>query len=295
MLSYLDEVARAGSIRRASARLGIAASSINRQIIALEELYGVQLFERLPRRLRLTTAGELLIGHVRQTLRNEAMLRSQFVELQGSRSGTVRIASIGGIIPVVMPALLAWMRSNSPFVKLVVRAMPLDALVGAVVGGEADLGLGYQIPPDPKLQVLARVPSRLGAIMAPDHPLAKLNQISLSDCVGFPMVLPDASLTIGVLLRDALLRASISVERLTETNSIELLRAAGAMPDTIAFLSEIETVSTTSERVVFVPFRGTSALTQELRLVARRTAGLDATQSRIAEELRGLLSRIVSS
>ena len=60
MLAYLDEVARAGSIRRAAERLGIAASSINRQIITLEEEYGVPLFERLPRRPRLTVAGDTI-------------------------------------------------------------------------------------------------------------------------------------------------------------------------------------------------------------------------------------------
>ena len=46
MLHYLDTVARAGSIRGAAERLNIAASSINRQILALEEELGVKLFER---------------------------------------------------------------------------------------------------------------------------------------------------------------------------------------------------------------------------------------------------------
>ena len=53
LLVYLNEVATVGSIRGASERLGIAASSINRQILALEEELGVPLFERMPRRLYL--------------------------------------------------------------------------------------------------------------------------------------------------------------------------------------------------------------------------------------------------
>src|SRR3546814_17952353 len=68
MLTYLDEVARCGSIRKAAARLNVASSAINRQIIALEEQIGEQIFERMPRRLRLTATGELMIEHVRQTL-----------------------------------------------------------------------------------------------------------------------------------------------------------------------------------------------------------------------------------
>ena len=68
MLKYLDEVVRSGSIRKAAERLNVAASAINRQVLTLERELGGPLFERLPRRMRLTAMGELLILHVRQTL-----------------------------------------------------------------------------------------------------------------------------------------------------------------------------------------------------------------------------------
>lgn len=68
MLRYLDEVARCGSIRRAASRLNVSASSINRQLVAPEAEAGVPLFDRLPNRLRMTAAGEVLIAHVRCTL-----------------------------------------------------------------------------------------------------------------------------------------------------------------------------------------------------------------------------------
>ncbi len=44
LLRYLDEVARAGSIRKASVKLNIASSSINRQILALEAELGSPIF-----------------------------------------------------------------------------------------------------------------------------------------------------------------------------------------------------------------------------------------------------------
>src|SRR5882757_246157 len=69
LLKYLDEVARVGSIRKASVRLNVASSAINRQILALENKLGAPIFERMPRRLRLTATGEVLIAHVRETLK----------------------------------------------------------------------------------------------------------------------------------------------------------------------------------------------------------------------------------
>jgi DNA-binding transcriptional LysR family regulator len=75
ILTYLDEVARLGSIRKAAARLNVASSAINRQILALENEIGTPIFECMPRRLRLTATGELLIAHVRETLKSNQMWR----------------------------------------------------------------------------------------------------------------------------------------------------------------------------------------------------------------------------
>jgi len=292
MLRYLDEVARAGSIRRAADRLGIAASSINRQIIALEQEYGVALFERLPRRLRLTVAGELLIAHVRQTLREQEVLRARFIDLQGRRRGLVRIATISGLVPTFMPPLLAWMRRHHPFVKLVVRALPLEAVIAAVIAGEAEFGLGYQLPADPKLRVLARASWPIGAVAVPGHPLAAQAEVSLADCIGYAMVIPDPGITIGALLAEAFERSAIALDTVVETNSIELMRHAALQGDAIAFMSEIEAEpDRRAGRLAFLPLRGPVPLQQELRLVTRRTGGLDALQSTVAEELGQMLGR----
>jgi DNA-binding transcriptional LysR family regulator len=291
LLNYLDEVARTGSIRKAAERVGIAASSINRQILALEQDFGVPLFERLPRRMRLTVAGELLLTHIRATLREHDRMRARLIDLQGRRRGLVRIATMGGLANTLMPPLVAWMRGQYPYVKLVVRALPLEGVAAAVIAAEADIGLGYQLPADPKLRVLARATARIGAVVAPGHALASMANpaVSLADCSGFPMVIPDRSLTVGALLADALERAAISVETVVETNSIELLKRAATQGQTVTFLSEVEmAVEVTRGELVFLPLRD-AELRQELRLVARRTMALDATQSHVAEKLQQLL------
>lgn len=294
MLGYLDAVARTGSIRRAAERVGIAASSINRQILALEEEYGVQLFERLPRRMRPTVAGELLIAHVRQTLREHEAMRSRFIELQGQRRGLVRVATMGGLANTLMPPLVDWMRRNLPYVKLIVQVHSRDGVAAAVVNAEADLGLGYQLPADPKLRVIARTESRIGVVTAPGHALARAHAdgaVALADCLGYPMLIPDRSITIGIFLAEAFERSMIGLETIAETNSVELLKRAVSLGETVAFLSEIETdVEVARGDIVFMPLRDSGLQAQELRLVARRTAPVDPTHSRVAEELRRMLT-----
>ena len=53
VLKYFVEVARCGSVRKASETLHVAASAVNRQILKLEEELGVALFDRLPNGMRL--------------------------------------------------------------------------------------------------------------------------------------------------------------------------------------------------------------------------------------------------
>jgi DNA-binding transcriptional LysR family regulator len=74
---YLDEVSRLGSIRKAASRLNVASSAINRQILALENELGAPIFERMPRSLRLTSTGEVLIAHVRETLKGHQRVEAQ--------------------------------------------------------------------------------------------------------------------------------------------------------------------------------------------------------------------------
>jgi DNA-binding transcriptional LysR family regulator len=91
LLRYLDEVARSGSIRAAAQRLNVASSAVNKQILMIEEQLGVKLFERLPRGLRLTAAGELMVAHIRQTMNNYRNVEADIRDLQGLRSGEVTL------------------------------------------------------------------------------------------------------------------------------------------------------------------------------------------------------------
>ena len=84
-LIYVDAVAKAGSIRRAAENLAITSSALNRRILAMEEELGVPIFERLGRGVRLTTAGEILIDHIRGQITDMTRVKRQIADLSGER------------------------------------------------------------------------------------------------------------------------------------------------------------------------------------------------------------------
>ena len=61
----------AGGVHRAAARLHLSQPAVSRQIQALESDLGVRLFDRIGRRLQLTSEGEDLVRRGRRLLRNQ--------------------------------------------------------------------------------------------------------------------------------------------------------------------------------------------------------------------------------
>ena len=91
VLKYFVEVARCGSIRKAAQNLYVASSAVNRQILKLESEMGTELFDRLPNGIRLNAAGERVLQHIRGTLNDFHLMRSELDELKGDRKGAYSI------------------------------------------------------------------------------------------------------------------------------------------------------------------------------------------------------------
>ena len=114
LLNYVDEVARTGSIRKAASHLNVAASAISRQILALETQLGTPIFHRLPKKLILTAAGEVLIGHVRQTLKELTRAQGKIEELKGLRRGEITVAMMSGLASNLVPGTVKEFRVGNP-------------------------------------------------------------------------------------------------------------------------------------------------------------------------------------
>ena len=284
LLSYVDEVARTGSIRKAASHLNVAASAISRQILALETQLGTPLFQRLPKKLILTAAGEVLIGHIRQTLKELTRAQAKIEELKGLRRGEITVALMSGLASNLVPGTVKQFRQANPRVKLILTLFNTGAEIqAAVAAGEADLGIGFDFTKDSNLKVLARTQGKLGAVMAPSHPLAKRTSIRLSDCIDYPLVIADDSSAIRPYLNAAFSRASLDPQPIIETNAIEIMRHAAILENGITFLTPFDIeFERRAGRLVYVPVRELSNDTQTLVLIGHER-GTSAIASVLAE------------
>lgn len=180
-LLYINEIARCGSIRKAAARLNVASSAVNRQVLALEEEIGAPLFERLPRGLRLTAAGELCIEHIRDVLKNYERLEGRIRSLKMQQAGKVRMVTTVGLAAGPLPEIIARFLSEHPRVFVQLRNDTGGTTASPVVSGEVDIGLGFNIPAMPGIRTLGNFDIPIGVVLPPWHQLIGPGPINLAD------------------------------------------------------------------------------------------------------------------
>jgi DNA-binding transcriptional LysR family regulator len=235
-LNYIDEVARCGSIRQAAERLHVAASAVNRRLIDIEEELGTPLFERLPRGMRLTTAGELFIQYIRERGAALDQVRSTIEDLKGLRRGVVRITASQALAPEFLPATLSEFKRDHRLVDFQVLISDRTQALAALRNYEYDLALTFNLDADLDIEILASVEQRLMVLMHHTHPLAASGHaIRLRQCMEYPIVLADPDVGGRQLLDGWLQKTSHRIAPVIQSNSFEFLRACLAYDQALTF------------------------------------------------------------
>ena len=111
-------VAELGTVSRAATQLRIAQPALSRQIANLEQELGLKLFDRLGRRLALTSEGEQLLGNCRGLLNDVIAITERAQELQHGDIGTLRLAAAPQFIEGVISRFLHRYAQRFPKVRV---------------------------------------------------------------------------------------------------------------------------------------------------------------------------------
>lgn len=262
---YFIEVARQGSIRKASDVLHVSASAIDRQILRAEEELGAQLFERLPGRLRLTAAGELLLVDVKQWEKSFMRTLERFDELKGLRRGHVEIAMIDALSEGAVTAAVAELLREYPGITFSLSTAGNQEVRRLVASATVDFGLLLDPVGGAELDVLAFSGVPLGLAMPPDHPLAGQAAAQLNDAVPYRLLLPDAPLMVAEHARVLYQRQHVDMKQFTRCNDVRTLRALARSGGGVALMSWLDAAADVEEgRLAFVPLK--SALVKPMTL-----------------------------
>ncbi|MFF3988041.1 LysR substrate-binding domain-containing protein [Streptomyces sp. NPDC001797] len=276
-LSYFVAVAEELHFGRAAERLHIVQSAVSQQIQRLERELGAELFDRSPRRVRLTGAGERLLPEARAVLAAAERARAAVAAPAGLRIGTS--TGLGAHLDRVLDAFAR----RAPGVPVELFSLPAAERLARVAGGRLDAAFVRAVEPVPGVRVRPLWPDPLVAALPATHPLAGRAEIGVEELAGLRLAL------VGRRTNPALVDLVVGACRAAgfeplpgpSTGSLQdtlasigtlphsRLRSSGGTPVlwTVVYASQARVLH--SPRVAFVPFRAPGlALTTGLAVPA---------------------------
>lgn len=226
-LRVFREVAARQSFRRAAEVLYITQPAVTQQIKALEEELQQRLFDRSGGRVRLTSAGTLLLGFAE---RSGALLHGAeeaVAALEGRVQGTLTVAASTTVAQYLLPRLLATFARQHPEVALQLESANTEQVVARVAEGGAMLGLIEGPAHRPDLLVEPWVRDELVLVVPAGHPWAG-REIAPFELRSAPLLLREQGSGSRAVVEAALATVSLPVDTLRiamELGSTEALLA----------------------------------------------------------------------
>ena len=184
-LRYFVAVGEEQHYGRASQRLHVAQPALSRQIQDLEDEVGFKLFERLPRGVKLSSAGKLFLEDARRILQQVHEATARAAGVAQGRSGTLRIGFIENASwHGVVPDSLRKFRERHPDAELKLNPASSADQVEEIRSGRVDAGFMYNILKDEgELDQLSVAIEHLRLAIPKGHPLSKVKRLRLRDLV----------------------------------------------------------------------------------------------------------------
>ena len=216
-------VCQEGSATAAAEKLYIAQPTVSVALRELEGHYGVTLFDRIGRRLRLTDAGEQMRSYAQHivSLLEEMEERAQDWE----ECGTLRLGSSITIGAVQLPKIAGKLQGLYPNLRIEVTVGNSDTIESAILQGELDLGLVGGISRTEKLSSIPLGGDELVFLCRPGHPLAG-ERVSPCQVELEPFLLRERGSASRDLVESALKSSGVEIRPLWQSISNEALISA---------------------------------------------------------------------
>lgn len=187
------KVMETGSISLAADQLFITQPAVTKRIHSLEEYFGVKLFESAGRGVQATHAANSLLPKVKSWLNELGDIHHTLSHEQGQVQGKLKIGTSHHIGLHHLPAHLRQYVQQFPEVTLDVHFVDSEQAHEQVLAGDLELAF-LTLPPqgDSRLKYITTWNDPLVFVVAPFHPLAQVEHLTLEDLIQYPSLLPAA-------------------------------------------------------------------------------------------------------
>ncbi|MDL4842699.1 LysR family transcriptional regulator [Aquibacillus rhizosphaerae] len=173
-------VADTKNFTRAAESLHLTQSAITLSIKSLEKKFGVKLFDRTNKYVRLTKAGEIVYYYSKEILLNYKRIERIIDELTNQASGLLSIGASYTFGEYILPKLIASFNQQFPLIQPDISIRNSTAVINQLLQGDLDLGIIEGNIENSFLSITSFAEDEMVIIMAKDHPLANQEEINLA-------------------------------------------------------------------------------------------------------------------
>lgn len=189
LLVCIDEL---GNIHKAADELGMTQPAASKLLKELETALEVPLFDRLPRGMRPTWYGEIMIRHAKMTLANLGIAHDEITALKSGLSGQVAVGCIMPAGTALLPLTIARLKLHYPLLQIRVEVDSSDALLAQLADSHLDIVVARMFEHHDKsafnFEPLAEEP--MCVVARRGHPLTRKRKLQLKDLTGLSWILP---------------------------------------------------------------------------------------------------------
>lgn len=191
LLVALDEE---GNIHRAADALSMSQPAASKLLRELEEMLDAPLFERMPRGMRPTLYGEVMIRHARSVVGSLDQAREEVLALKSGQLGRVAVGTITSPAVSLLPAAIAQVKQHHPGLSVSVEIDSSNVLLESLAQDKLDLVIGRLSVEHDKLHLRYEplAEEQALAVARPGHPLLAAQSLTLADVVDASWVVPPA-------------------------------------------------------------------------------------------------------
>lgn len=227
-LRLVAAVADEGNLTRAADRLNLTQSALSHQLLDLEERLGTPLFQRLPRKMLLTAAGERVLEAAQRILVELGRTEEDVKQFAENRVGSIRLTTECYTCYHWLPRLLPDFTRRHPRIDIRIDISRTHRPYEALLDGIIDLAIVNTSPNDARIELLPLFSDEMLVITHPDHRFASQEHVTAQDLSEEHLLLHfelEDTYTYRNILRPAGLKPSrVSTVPLTEA-IIELVKA----------------------------------------------------------------------